>query len=84
MNIEITSQSKNEADFKLDNVTVAEVLRAYLADNGASFAAWKREHPSKPLTMKIQSSEGTVAKAVSQAVQAIKKDCDSLVSNLKK
>ena len=53
-------------------------------ENGADFAAWRREHPSKPLVFKIQSKDKNVKKVVSDAVLAIKKDCDALVKVAKK
>jgi len=84
MNIEITSNDKHDTEFKIDNLTVAEILRVYLNEQGVDFAAWRREHPSKPLIMKIQTSTGTVSKAVADAVSAIKKDCDKLAAMLKK
>lgn len=84
MNIEITSNDKHNTEFKIDNLTVAEILRVYLNEQGVDFAAWRREHPSKPLIMKIQTSTGTVSKAVSDAAAAIKKDCDKLAAMLKK
>ena len=84
MNIEIISNDKRAAEFKIDNLTVAEILRVYLNEGGVDFAAWRREHPSKPLIMKIQTSEGTVAKAVADAAAAVKKDCDKLAALLKK
>ena len=42
MNIEVIKNEKNEIEAALDNVTVAEVLRSYLYESGAEFAAWKR------------------------------------------
>ena len=84
MNVEVISHDKHSAEFKIDNLTVAEILRIYLNESGVDFAAWRREHPSKPLIMKIQTSEGTVAKAVADASAAIKKDCDKLAALLKK
>jgi DNA-directed RNA polymerase subunit L len=84
MNIEIIKQEKNEVELKIDNLTVAEVLREYLNRQGIEFAAWRREHPSKPVLFKIQSSGKTVKKAVSEAVEEIKKDCDKISSALKK
>jgi len=84
MNIEIVSQGKNEVELKIDNPTVAEILRVYLNKQGIEFAAWKREHHSKPLIFKIESSGKTVKKAVSEAVEEIKKDCEKILSTLKK
>lgn len=84
MNIEILKHEKNSVELNIDSLTVAEVLRAYLNKEGIEFAAWRREHPSKPVLFKIESSGKTAKKAVSDAVGAIKKDCDKLVSALKK
>lgn len=84
MEIEIVSQEKNDVELRLDNVTVAEILRRYLAEQGVDFAAWRREHPDKPIVMKIQSSGKTVKKEVSDAVAAIKKDLEAIKKVLKK
>lgn len=84
MNIEIIKESKNEVEIKLDNPTIAEVLRAYLNEQGIEFAAWRREHPSNPVSMTIKSSGKTVQKAVSEAVDAVKADCRKIVSSIKK
>ncbi len=84
MHIDVTSSSKDDMEFKIDNITLAELFRIYLNEQGVKFAAWRREHPSKPIVMKIQTSSGTVKKAVSDAASAIQKDLDSLLSVLKK
>lgn len=84
MEMEILKQEKNEVEIKLDNVTVAEIMRVYLNENGADFAVWRREHPTKPLTMIIKSSGKTVKKEVSEAVAAIKKDLDGFLKAVKK
>ena len=77
-------QEKNEIELKIDNTTVAEILRVYLNEQGSEFAAWRREHPAKPALMRITSSGKTVKKEVSEAVAAIKKDLDSLLKSVKK
>jgi DNA-directed RNA polymerase subunit L len=84
MQIEILKAEKNEIELTIDNLTLAEVLRGYLYEAGADFAAWRREHPSKPILFKIKSSEKSVKKVVAEAVAAIKKDCDSITNLLKK
>ncbi|MDO8509021.1 MAG: RpoL/Rpb11 RNA polymerase subunit family protein [Nanoarchaeota archaeon] len=84
MNIEITKQDKNEIELNIDNSTLAEIIRVYLNADDIDFAAWRKEHPTKPLLMKIQSSGKTVKKAVSDAVSAIKKDLDKISVDLKK
>ena len=46
---------------------------------GIEFAAWRREHPTKPVLMRIAVSSGSVKKAVSEAVSAVKKDLAKIV-----
>jgi len=84
MNIEVIKQEKNEVEIKMDNLTVAEILRVYLNEQGVDFAAWRREHPFKPSVMRIESKDKGVKKAVSEAVDAIKKDLDKIVGGIKK
>lgn len=84
MNIEIIKQDKNSVELKIDNLTVAEILREYLNRQEIEFAVWRREHPSKPLLMKIESSSGSVKKAVADAIEAIKKDADKITNLAKK
>lgn len=84
MNVQILKESKNDVELSIDNVTVAEALRVYLNEQGAEFVAWRRDHPSKPALMVIKTSGQTVSKTVSEAISAIKKDCDKIVSGLKK
>ena len=84
MNIEVVKSEKNDIEVKLDNLTVAEILRVYLNDIGVDFAAWRKEHPSKPILLKVKTSGKSVKKAISEAVSAVKKDCDKLISGLKK
>ncbi len=84
MQIEMLKSDKNEVELRIDNLTVAETLRVYLNEQGIDFAAWRREHPSKPVVFKIKSSKSTVKKAVSEAVSAIKKDLAVLEATLKK
>ncbi len=84
MNMEILESGKDAIEVKLDNITVAEILRVYLNEQGIKFAAWRREHPTKPIIFRIESSGKTVKKAVGDAVAAIKKDLGKFVSGLGK
>ncbi|MFH1290847.1 MAG: RpoL/Rpb11 RNA polymerase subunit family protein [Nanoarchaeota archaeon] len=84
MEVETVKQDKNDLEVKIDNVTVAEILRVYLNNQGVEFAAWRREHPTKPVILKIQSKGKTAKKEVSDAIFAIKKDLDKLVKGVKK
>jgi len=85
MEIKYLKDEKNEAEIEVDNLTIAEILRAYLAeDDSVSFVAWKREHPSKNPVLKITTKGKTVKKAVQEASAKIEKDGDKLVSSFKK
>jgi DNA-directed RNA polymerase subunit L len=84
MQIEIVKQDKNDLELKIDNTTIAEILRVYLNKNGVDFAAWRREHPTKPVTLRIQTGGKTVKKEVGDAVSQIKKDLDSILKGVKK
>ena len=83
MNIEILQNEKDFCELKIDNITVAEILRVYLNEQGIKFAAWRREHPSKPIIFRIETDKGTVKKAVNEAVSAVKKDLNGLLKDLK-
>ena len=80
----VLKNSKNEIEVELGNLTLAEILRVYLNEQGVEFVAWKKEHPSKPVVLKVKTSGKTVKKAISEAVAAIKKDSEKIVSSLKK
>lgn len=82
MNLEIVNAEKSDMELKIDNLTIAEIVRVYLNEQDVDLAVWRREHPFKPLTMKIQSSN--VKKSVSDSIKAIKSDLDSLSSAIKK
>jgi DNA-directed RNA polymerase subunit L len=84
MEMKVLQSEKDLVEIALDNITVAEILRVYLNEQGVKFAAWRREHPEKPIVFRIESSSGTVKKAVSDVVKAIQKDCDGVLNLLKK
>lgn len=84
MNVKILKQEKNGMELEIDNLTVAEILRVYLNESEIEFAAWRREHPSRPAIFRIVSSGKSVQKAVSEAVSKVKKDCDLLLKAVKK
>ncbi|MBU1136173.1 MAG: hypothetical protein KJ559_01550 [Nanoarchaeota archaeon] len=84
MEINYIKDEKNEAEIELDNLTIAELLRTYLnEDDSVSFAAWKREHPSKNPVLKTKTKTKTVKKAISDAVSQIEKHLDKLVADFK-
>ena len=84
MNIEVLKNDKNDVELKVDNLTIAEILRVYMYQQGIDFAAWRREHPSKPLIFKMENSGDSVKKVVGNAVSAIKDDCDKILKVINK
>jgi DNA-directed RNA polymerase subunit L len=75
MELKILKEDKEEIEVEIDNVTLAEVLRVYLnEDSNVSFAAWKREHPTKNPVLKVKSKNPK--KSVKDAVSAASKDLD--------
>lgn len=85
MNIKILKSDKNEIEVEIDNLTIAEVLREYLhKDSSVEFAAWNRNHPSKPVILRVETKGKAVKKAIEDAVNAIIKDAAKLVSDVKK
>ena len=84
MEVNYLKDGKNEAEIELNNLTIAEVLRAYLnKDDNVEFAAWRREHPSKNPVLKIKTKGKTVRKAISDAINQIEKEADKLVDSFK-
>ncbi|MFH1151713.1 MAG: RpoL/Rpb11 RNA polymerase subunit family protein, partial [Nanoarchaeota archaeon] len=65
-------------EVELDNLTMVEILRVYLnKDSAVSFAAWKREHPTKNPVLKVKTKGKTAKKAINDAVNSITKDLDN-------
>lgn len=83
MDIKFLNESKEEIEFELDNVTIIELLRAYLNnDSNVTFAAWKREHPTKTPIMKVKAKDAK--KAVKSAIDSITKDLDKFSGDFAK
>jgi len=80
MELEVIKNEKDDLELTTDNGTVAEVLRIYLnEDSNVKKAVWRRDHPSKPILMKVMTASGkTAKKAISDAVVVIGKDLDAL------
>ena len=75
MDIKILKDDKNELEVQLDNQTIAELVRVYLnEDDSVKLGVWKREHYSKPIIMKIETSGKTAKKALQDAIAKAQKD----------
>jgi DNA-directed RNA polymerase subunit L len=85
MELNILKSGKDEIQFEIESLTLAEILRVYLnKDSAVTFAAWKREHPTKKPVMLVKTKGKTTKKAIDDAVSAITKDLDKLESDFKK
>ena len=85
MELKILSSSKDEIQLEADSLTIVEILRVYLnKDSSVTFAAWKREHPTKNPILKVQTKGKTAKKAINDAIDAITKDLDKIESDFKK
>ncbi|MEK6859856.1 MAG: RpoL/Rpb11 RNA polymerase subunit family protein [Nanoarchaeota archaeon] len=85
MEIKILKDEKNELEIEIDNQTVAELIRVYLnEDDSVKLAAWRKEHYSKPLIMKVVTDGKTAKKALSDAIAKARKDLDKYCDEFKK
>ncbi len=85
MEIKVLKNEKEEIELELESLTIAEILRVYLnKDSSVTFAAWKREHPTKKPLLLVKTKGKTAKKAIYEAVSAITKDLDKIDSEFKK
>jgi len=85
MEIKILKEEKNELQLELDNQTVAEVVRVYLNDDeSVKIAAWRKDHYSKPVTLKIVTEGKNAKKALSDAIAKIQKELKKYSEEFKK
>jgi len=85
MEIKVLKNSKEEIELETDSLTLVEILRVYLnKDSFVSFAAWKKEHPTKNPILLVKTKGKTAKKAVNDAVSAIVKDLDKAETDFKK
>jgi DNA-directed RNA polymerase subunit L len=85
MELKILKDEKNELEVQIDNQTVAELVRVYLnEDDSVKMAAWKKEHYSKPLILKIISEGKTAKKALHDAIAKARKDLEKYSDEFKK
>jgi DNA-directed RNA polymerase subunit L len=83
--VSVLKNEKNELEVELNDLTIAEILRVYLhKDSSVEFAAWRREHPTKPVVLKVVTKGKTAKKALEDAVALIEKESLKLVDEVKK
>lgn len=82
MELKFLKSEKTEVEFEMDSVTLAEILRVYLAgDSSVDFVAWKREHITERPVMKIKAKD--VKSSFKSAVEAISGDLDGALTDFK-
>ncbi len=85
MHIKVLTEEKNNLEIEIDNQTVAEIVRVYLnKDGGVKLGAWRKEHYSKPLILKIKTEGKTAKKALQDAISKIQKDLEKYREEFKK
>ncbi|MEM4181975.1 MAG: hypothetical protein QXX68_02360 [Candidatus Pacearchaeota archaeon] len=82
MEIKILSEDKNSIEIELDNLTIAELLRVYLNKEGADFAAWRRDHPTKNPILRVEGQN--VKKLVVKTIEKIQKELEEFLEDYKK
>lgn len=85
MEMNILKDSKEELEVEIDSLTMVEILKVYLnKDPSVTFAAWKREHPTKRPVLAIRTKGKTPRKALGDAVASISKDLENVEADFKK
>ena len=85
MEVKILKNTKEEIEFQLDSLTLAEILRVYLnKDSSVNFAAWKREHITENPIMLVKTKGKTAKKALNDAISTVTKDLDKIEADFKK
>jgi len=85
MELKVLKDDKNDMEVEIDSLTIVEILRVYLnKDSAVSFAAWKRDHPTKNPVLAVKTKGKTAKKAINDAVNALTKDLDKVYEDFKK
>jgi DNA-directed RNA polymerase subunit L len=85
MEIKILKDEKNELEIQINNQTIAELVRVYLnEDSSVKLGAWKKEHYSRPLILKITTEGKTAKKALQDAIAKAQKDLNKYSEEFKK
>lgn len=85
MEIKILKDEKNELEVQINNQTMAELMMVYLnEDDAVKLGAWKKEHYSKPLVLKIKTEGKTAKKALQDAISKAQKDLNKYKDEFKK
>ena len=85
MEVKVLKDEKENLIVELDNQTVAELLRVYLnKEDAVTLAAWKREHPDKPVILEIRTKGKVARKVLEDAAEEAQKDNSKYLDDFKK
>jgi len=85
MEIKVVKDDKNELDVLVDNQTIVEIVRVYLNEDPAvKLGAWRKEHYSKPIRLKVVTEGKPAKKALQDAIAKIQKDLSKYGDEFKK
>jgi len=82
MEVKILKDDKKELDIEINNLTIAELLRAYLNQEDVRLVAWKRDHPTKNPVLHIEADNPK--KLVMKAISTIQKELEKAEDDFKK
>ena len=85
MEINIVKDKKNDLEVSIDNQTIAELVRVYLnQDDKVKIGAWRKEHYSKPIKLRVITDGKTAKKALGDAISKALKDLEKYRDEFKK
>jgi len=82
MEIKILKEDKDMIEVEIDNLTLVEVLRAYLnKDDSVTLAVWRREHPTKNPILRVEGKNPK--KLIQKSIERIEKELDKAEKEFK-
>ena len=85
MEINIVKDEKNDLEVSINNQTIAELVRVYLnQDDKVKIGAWRKEHYSKPIKLRVITDGKTAKKALTDAIAKALKDLEKYRDEFKK
>jgi DNA-directed RNA polymerase subunit L len=81
MEVKVIKDENGVLDVEFDNLTIAEVLRAYLVNQNVKVAAWKRANPHSNPVLHIEADKPK--DALKKAIAQIEGEVDSMVNDFK-
>lgn len=82
MEVKIIKDEKEHLEIEIESLTIAELMRVYLSENGADYAVWKRDHPSKNPILVIKTKEPK--KILKKTIEVVEKEIDNFLKEFKK